>query len=798
MDICINSKSLGYLQAEQFIFLKRKVKSESFYDRRHGYIESKYEYWEPTNTEIYFTAFGKDLEPDEDYGPLFRLIYIESITEGDKTESLYLSFHEFDPEETDDWYLILSKTICSDKTHNNVSNYSYMELLWALDNYFVNMKAFSGALKRLDTQSLQLSFSCLQRIGRCLSYKKQSVIERIVKSCGGNYDIYSPDVVIDLYKTIVASNDDPWEGLNLFQLLDAIFDQSKYNEEEIQSDTNIVATVLSWLKNGIALNDYTILTRVFPLLSIRDRIFIVKRYFHDIRLRNTELNLSLLEQFRYNGDLEDYARFRYCIETPGTPVDPSVPLLCDSLITLFKTNGLSFQTFNGVLDLYMTHCNSDCPDITLNLDDYLPRCNGGALVNNDFVGFITIAILGVVNNDLLQKNEKENYESGAVSISDVKSYIESKFKTDSEGVGIIDEFINTIYERYFIKTKIRIIPKKGVYLGQLWNLFKIESGQGHFNTKLKQYEDSDDFKILESSIVRNKIIHTIEKEYAAQIVNNEYFEIQYDEQKLDELKQIFYLRYNKEYVENKDEKFLSNKFFIENKNLYRPYCSPKLSEQKHIALDIPYYWCSGKECFRNALVRATLDEQLNWKNYTIYHMSEIMGFPKVNKSSEGVEVDDSVGVFIAIVNRAYRLFKLLKCRSCGHMLFSSGRVSDYNRTNFYCCSNPECSQYKKLIYLNYCHTCKKGIIDSRDTKQCPNGWYICPSCYSCCNDTLYEKQKQLYVNLRKPIPSKVSSFIGKGHNNKGQYYCPGCGELLQKKDRVYICIKCEKEYPLND
>lgn len=236
----------------------------------------------------------------------------------------------------------------------------------------------------------------------------------------------------------------------------------------------------------------------------------------------------------------------------------------------------------------------------------------------------------------------------------------------------------------------------------------------------------------------------------------------------------------------------------ENKNLYRPYCSPKLSEQNNIALDIPYYWCSGKECFRNALVNATLEEQSDWRQYTIYHLAEIIGFSKIRKTSNGVEVDDSVGIFIAIINRAYRLFKQLKCRSCGHLLFSSGRISGYNRINYYGCSNPECSQYKQLIYLNYCHTCKKGVIDSRDTKQCPNGWYICPSCFSCCNDTLYERQEQLYVNLRKPIPSKISTFIGKGHNDKGKYFCPSCGGIMEKKEKIYSCNNCNKEYSINN
>ena len=68
-------------------------------------------------------------------------------------------------------------------------------------------------------------------------------------------------------------------------------------------------------------------------------------------------------------------------------------------------------------------------------------------------------------------------------------------------------------------------------------------------------------------------------------------------------------------------------------------------------------------------------------------------------------------------------FRRMKCRACGHMMFTE-RTSGFNRYNYYECVNPTCSEVRIPVYLNFCFKCKKGLIDSRDTKQCPNGWYM--------------------------------------------------------------------------
>lgn len=104
------------------------------------------------------------------------------------------------------------------------------------------------------------------------------------------------------------------------------------------------------------------------------------------------LDVKLLEQFRDNVFLE-FMRYRYCINTPGCKINIGNQLLCDCILTLIETQGKSFQPFNGILDFVINHCDVTSPKINLGLDSFLPYCNGGAVYNDAFVGFIDYSII---------------------------------------------------------------------------------------------------------------------------------------------------------------------------------------------------------------------------------------------------------------------------------------------------------------------------------------------------------------------------------------------------------------------
>ena len=106
----------------------------------------------------------------------------------------------------------------------------------------------------------------------------------------------------------------------------------------------------------------------------------------------------------------------------------------------------------------------------------------------------------------------------------------------------------------------------------------------------------------------------------------------------------------------------------------------------------------------------------------------------------------------------------------------------------------------KFVYLSYCHECKKGLIDSRETKQCPNGLYICPSCNSCCSNAFFNEMASRYRRQGLNPPAFISRNIGKGHKDLNMFFCPKCGaqktEIVDKSGvHEYRCLVC---HPIED
>lgn len=168
----------------------------------------------------------------------------------------------------------------------------------------------------------------------------------------------------------------------------------------------------------------------------------------------------------------------------------------------------------------------------------------------------------------------------------------------------------------------------------------------------------------------------------------------------------------------------------------------------------------------------------------------------LKKTEAGLEPNDPVKEFIACANRAMKKFRRLKCRTCGHLMYTH-KGGGINLHNYYSCINPTCPEHNHPVYLSYCFKCKTGLIDSRDSARCPNGWYICPRCQSCCDDSLYERQAQRYTLQKKPVPFRVSSKLGQGHNDKGIHFCHICGNLLIVNGNQFTCEKCGKVYNAN-
>ena len=806
-------------------------------------------------------------------------------------------------------YIICLKS-CISRSQNKEDKYYFLEILWLLDKTFIDISHLTEAINKYDSRSIPYILNILRQIGQCLSVKKQNILKKVCTSLNGQYDVYMPQMLTEAVQFLQKETDP--DKKNLFQLIDEFFEDGfgVAYADKIGKTNNPLLQLVCWFSNENKLADYNTLIPLFALVPEKNRLNIVKRYLHDVRCGNTIFDVRLLQQFVDNKS-DRFIRYRYSTETPSEKVLLTVPFLCDSIITLYNSKGGAFQTFDGILDFAMTHCDQAHPDIDFDLARIIPTCEHSAVYNTYFKGFIDYQLIRKLNtsklsdenllitirsildkygqrrfypickydNDkklettILEKckkifsdkttngssqqsqnqcpgigykfyedkwlvnvddkiteilktfipsdsslrniNSKYYVDIQDVSVAMLRKYVNSlpqKYQMIGEDEFLVPSYKEETYDLFLIKTlseilRMRIVPQKGALVGLIFDVF------GYWKeiyTTLSDDEKCDSrgeafkkalsvFKEKESNEVYRRTVVSLKKELKTNEYNGEYFELKYDRQQLIRLISRYYF---KETLKDNDDDTKRDFLTLSYTRYFKPYCAPTLSRANNPAIDLPFFWCRGKECFHNNLADQTLAEQNDWQHYTLYHMAEIIGFPKLHMTQGGYEPDNVVRVFIAVANKAMQKFKRLKCRGCGHLMFTD-KSGGFNRHNYYSCINPICPEKRIPVYLNYCYKCKKGLIDSRDTKQCPNGWYICPTCLACCDDEQYNRQAQRYRILNSSVPERIARMLGHGHNDKGEYFCPDCGgpiEFVMDErygEEIRDCPQCHKSFTDN-
>lgn len=794
---------------------------------------------------------------------------------------------------------------CISRSQNKEDKYYYLEILWLLDKTFIDVRYLTEAINQYDSRSIPYILNILRQIGQCLSVKKQNILKKVCTSLNGQYNVYMPQILTEAVHFLQKETEP--DKKNLFQLIDEFFEDEfgVAYADKIGKTNNPLLQLVCWLSNETKLADYNTLIPLFALVSEETRLNIVKRYFYDVRSGNTTFDVQLIQQFVDN-KFDDFIRYRYCTETPSEKVILTVPFLCDSIITLYNSKGRAFQTFDGILDFAITHCDQAHPNINFGLERIIPTCEHSAVYNTAFKGFIDYQLIRKLNTSklsdenllitirsildkygqrlsypickydkdkkiettILEKcksvfrdkttngssklpiqcailnracnkttdkslqksdaqcpgigyklyedkwlvDEKEmeilktfassdssfrridsNYyvDIQDVSVDTLRKYVNSlpqKYQMVGEDEFLVPSYKKETYDLFLINTlseilRMRIVPQKGALVGLKFDIFgywkEIYTAlpdDEKRNTKGIAFEKAlPILKEKESNEVYRRTVASLKKELKTNEYNGEYFELKYDRQQLIRLISRYYF---KETLKDDDDDTRRNFLTLSYTGNFKPYCAPTLSETNNPAIDLPFFWCRGKECFHNNLTNQTLAEENDWHKYKLYHMVEIIGFPKLHMTLGGYEPDNVVREFIAITNKVMQKYKRLKCRGCGHLMFTD-KSGGFNRHNYYSCINPNCPEARIPVYLNYCFKCKKGLIDSRDSKRCPNGWYICPTCLACCDDEQYERQAQRFRIINRPVPERIARMLGLGHNDKGKYFCPDCGGPIE-------------------
>ena len=881
------------------LFLHRV--DHSYTDWNGDYVENIS--WEPINKDFNGNISKEQIIGNERGMALVVAELVKQTEDNDQSKNSTISFeiHEINATKQDDWRLVINSFIIRSQSVDE--RYPYLHLLWMLNYCKWDSTALTRALNIYDAQSHPfiigkgLSLFC-----RCLSKYKQEQVQKALANFGYRYNVYVPSVITEAVSHVLPDIEEKKAYWNLFKLVDYVLVDNVFQQSvtrSIEDNTNNLLLILyRWLHNENATIEVTSLRSLFSISSNAIQLDIIKRYFHDIRLNRVLFDPKVVEEFKDN-PFVDFIRYRYCLETPDMAIDLAVPLLCDCIITLFNSNGQTFQSFDGILDFAMMRCDIANPSISLGMEKFLPQCHGGAVYNTDFKGFIDYSIVCELDEEKFTEdnlkttildflNTRSHLTYDACGYADEKrpltdeekikcfstrvikdeqtgkEYTERKFNCtvkrpfdnkwvvydtdfvwlncflkqplpavdirkfrpetiiidiDQTSTEILANYIRSlakqceqaekdrfvVFSRDVRKYKLllnfskpifsRFIPQSSAIVGMQFDVFGILKSLRHEQILNNDDALKEEFRRRESEEIRKRVINTLKQELNQDIINNSYFEVKYDNELHRKILGLYYFKGS--LPDNPSDSQIE---FLKCQHLgdFKPFCAPRLAEATNRATEMPYFWCRGLECFHNNLHSQILANCTSWSYYSLYHMIEIIGFPKLHETPAGYEPDVTVTEFIACANRVMKKFRRLKCRNCGHLMYTD-KSSGYNRYNYYSCINPTCSEYNKPIYLSYCFKCKKGLIDSRDSKQCPNGWYICPTCLSCCDDAQYERQAQRYILAKKPIPERIREKLGHGHNDKGEFFCPQCGnpvEIITEEDGTTYkgCRTCKRNF----
>lgn len=233
----------------------------------------------------------------------------------------------------------------------------------------------------------------------------------------------------------------------------------------------------------------------------------------------------------------------------------------------------------------------------------------------------------------------------------------------------------------------------------------------------------------------------------------------------------------------------------ENSDYY--FCEGRISNELDNRHGLPFYWCANLPCFRRVIRFRTPSE---WEKYTILDFMRIFKIP-VDYTSKyrGTTKFGYYIIFNSYLKSFAKFYEHLKCRECGKLLhpkdisnFATMSVTEFS------CQTPECMAKDNMVYLNNCFNRPKctAVIDSRDSKTCPNGRYICPECGGCCSTG---NERKRLDNLRMTggyISQSLQFFIEhqQGHWERNEFYCYKCGEKMILQEGEKVCPKCDTTY----
>lgn len=343
----------------------------------------------------------------------------------------------------------------------------------------------------------------------------------------------------------------------------------------------------------------------------------------------------------------------------------------------------------------------------------------------------------------------------------------------------------------------------------------------------KYFDDCDGY--AREIVAQNDNVISKESFVTQQGTTNYYFKItfEYDENIVNDIKNIPGRKYNqvekfwgaplksqKEVIDfgkkynfviklNDGNYIQDNSHLLKSKKNYKEqpigtkYCCGQKSNVLSTLSQKEFWWCNNSPCFQN-----NINHHQNWKEYTLFDLMNILDFSMNEQKKDGSIIDNGLYTrFVAFINRFNRLLEKLYCNECNHILYpaESSNFAAYSVTKFIC-KNDNCSCKNQIVYLNHCLNpqCNE-TIDSRVSKKCSNGLYICEKCGSCCSHNMF-KRRLNNLSINGQNDSRLGELVvnNEGHLEKAEYFCYKCGQVMEEQSaKKFKCRDCNIEYDLS-
>lgn len=385
--------------------------------------------------------------------------------------------------------------------------------------------------------------------------------------------------------------------------------------------------------------------------------------------------------------------------------------------------------------------------------------------NKDFSTFLII--------DLLSRfNENDGFLATNELIKSVLNVIES---TPDKKIQIAEYFDDCDgYAREVIDQKDNIILKESFV-----------TQQGTTNNYLKIIFEYDENIVSDIKNIPGRKYNQVEKFWGAPLKSqNEVIEFG--------KKHNFLIKLNDGNYFSDNSHLLKVKKYDREKPKGIKYCCGQKSSER------AFWWCNNSPCFQN-----NIKHHENWKEYTLFDFMNILELNMDEYKKDKRIIDDGLYTrFIALINRFNRLLEKMYCAECNHILYpaESSNYTAYS-INKFICKNENCICKNEIVYLNHCLNAQcNATIDSRVSKKCSNGLYICEECGSCCSNNMFERRlKALNYNSQNDLRLEELIKNKEGHLEKAEYFCYKCGQVMvEHPNNKFKCVDCNVDYNLSE